>query len=531
MSNLTTMTYGGYSFTPVPLVSIKRNSLQVRNIDAPIGYAFEMTLNGTLTPLPENNQPAITDLDILMEELRSAFNRDGKLLEIKCGLQTVMQIYPRIREIEFRESNNNWVQTVPYTIVLEYDKDELNEDYTESNIPPYIEEFNEEWQMEWVQENTYFSWDLSTVSDQQSGYDYTANDSNNPFEIRVTHNISVKGKQSWEGPGATGVAINGATNALSWLNNVYNDYGYNPTSWGHSLTGWNNLPYSSGEYGVFDHFRSHIINETEGSVSLTETWLVVGTNSGLQNDYRKGTEDFNISVTKNIENDLVNVSVEGTIRGFQERYYGDIADSTDYPLNRAGAKTAYSNASDMWSKIQDRVFPRAQFIYEQDYLRTLNPAALNKVIGHSPTKGTITYSYQFNDRPCSFITGSLSENFTMTDNYPSDVFASLPVLGRGQGPVLQEISTVTEATREITIEAVMPTPTGCGSITGMFAQNKPTENVENILCQFETQLTLSNSQVFKNSDSESWNPLTGRYTRSVSWTYQDCDTSPDTSFC
>ena len=29
--------------------------------------------------------------------------------------------------------------------------------------------------------------------------------------------------------------------------------------------------------------------------------------------------------------------------------------------------------------------------------------------------------------------------------------------------------------------------------------------------------------VYVSSDQESWNPTTGRYSRSVSWTYQQCD--------
>ena len=160
----------------------------------------------------------------------------------------------------------------------------------------------------------------------------------------------------------------------------------------------------------------------------------------------------------------------------------------------------------------------------------LNPDPINRTVSHQGSKGIINYNYEFNDRPCAFITGSLSEQFTIVDNHPTDVFANLQVLGRTYGPVLQAITTVTEGTREVTIEAVMPQPTGCSSPADL-DQNKPTTNVENILFDFQQQLTSVYNQVFKHADTENWNPLTGRYSRSVGWTYQDCTDSPDTSFC
>src|SRR5690554_954798 len=108
MSDHITMTYGDYSFSPVPTVSIQRNSIQTGNRVNPVAYVFSMTLNGVLTPLPGNNTGLINTVE-LTEELREAFNRDGKLLEIECNNTPVMQIYPRILDINFAESNNNWV--------------------------------------------------------------------------------------------------------------------------------------------------------------------------------------------------------------------------------------------------------------------------------------------------------------------------------------------------------------------------------------------------------------------------------------
>jgi len=524
MANATTMTYGDYAFSPVPLVTISRQDHQVLNRTDPLGYTFSMTLNGLLTPLPDG-VTGLIQTDSLMEALRTGFNRSGKLLEIKCDSTVVMQIYPKVVSVNFAESNNNWVQTVPFSIEIEYNTDELNEHpVAGTEAPPFIEDYTEEWSMEFVEDQKHFTWDLSSLTNQDPSSDYSSGDQNNPFEARVTHTVTAKGKQSWVGPGLTGTPTSAADNAMAWLTGVYLNFGYNEQAWGHSLSGWTNLA-GAGNFGEFDHMRAHTVNETDGSVSLTESWFIIGNQTGLGAAARNMTEDFTVNIRQGIDDGKVNVSVEGQIKGLEVRDYTELNSATG-PVTTA----AYDNANTAWSTLQDRIYPRAQFIFQQDHSTFLNPNATNKTIGHQPSKGVITYSYEFNDRPCAFITGALSENFTISDNHPTDVFAKLAVLGRPQGPVLQAISTVTERTREVSIEAVMPSPTGCSVITDLDL-NKPTENVENLLCSFETQLTDVYNQVFKHADNESWNPITGRYTRSVGWTYSDCSGTISTSFC
>lgn len=522
MSDQIAMTYGDYGISPVPVVSIRRNSLQARNRTNPLGYTFSMTLNGVATPLPDGNT-GLPNTVALTEELRSAFNRDGKLLRITCNETPVMEIYPRIISVNFAESNNNWVDTIPYTIEIEYDYDQLDEHPDADETPPYIEGFTEDWNVEFIEDQKYFEWDLSALSNQVGGFDYT-NDSNNKFEARVTHSVTVIGKQSWEGTGLTGTPVNAVDNAMAWITGVYNNLGYNSSHYGHALSGWTNLADSSG-YSEYNHFRSHSVNETDGTVSLTESWIIVGNNASISGEpNRRFTEDFTVNIRRSNEDGKTAVSVDGQVTGYEQRTYSGAN------LDNNVSTMAYDNASYAWNVLQDRVFPRAQFIYQQDFSRILNPNPLNKTVGHQPSRGIITYNYEFDDRPCAFITGALSENFSINDTHPTDVFASLSVLGRSQGPVLQAIDTITSPTREVSIEAVMPPPSSCTSIAD-FDQNKPSENVRNIFCQFEEQLTDAYDQVFKSSDSESWNPINGRYSRTVSWVYGSCSGAPDTTFC
>lgn len=538
-----TVSYGGQGIVPAPLISIQRTTLQTKNRTYPIGYTYNIILRGVLLP----TQGGIIYTDSKKDNLKTWFRKDGGRFVISCDGTDVMVCFPRVRSISFDESNNNWVESIPYTVELEYDYDDVNEHptqyeslpYLPDENPPCIEDYNEEWQFEFIQERRYFSWDLSAVVDKQGGYDYTTKDSNNFWEARATHNISIRGKHTFEDSIVSGVPEKWSwgiektaiQNAMDYMTGVLGITGQDTyeSNYTHALSGWTNLtlPHVSSAWEVWDHFRSHTVNETDGTINLSESWIILGNNSGITGSPKKAmAEDFSIEIRQSLDNGLVSVGINGMIQGMEERKYTGLNAFT--PTNTTG--TAYIHAQSGWGVIQNRVFPRAQYVYEQSFARKLNPTPITKTIGHNPSKGTISYALEFNDRPCSFITGALSENFTIVDNNPADVFARLPVLGRAAGPVLQAINTVTEATRDITIEAVMPLPTGCSNVSGLDLY-KPTTNVKNLLCQFETQLTSTYNQVFKNSDTENWNPLSGRYSRSVSWTYQDCSGAPSTSMC
>ena len=525
MANNTTMTYNGQDISPVPLITLARETIQVKNEANPIGWNYRLTLNGTLTPRPDN-EGSLSDTDALADGLRNIFDTDGKRLLVMCDANVIMDLCPRVKSITFQEGNNQWVESIPYTVELEYDRDEAG---GTPDSGAYVESVSDEWSLEFVQDHKYFAWDLSGVANQEPGQDYAAVDTNNSFEARVTRTLNVVGKQSWVCVGGVQGPTDGVDNAMSYILGTgaaiepddYNTASNFGREYGHGVIGITNLTVS--QYNIYDHFRTHTINESNGSVNLVESWFIVGENSGLAE--KAFTEDFDVSVIRSVTEGRTRMTIQGTIQGLEERTYATL--NSPNPVARA----AYDAASSAWSTIQNRVFPRAQLIFQNEGLPTrLNPEPASKTVGHGPSKGIITYNYEFDDRPCSFISGSLTEQITVTDNNPADVFAKIAVLGRAAGPVLQSISTFTESTREVTVEAVMRPPTGCDSLDTL-NQNHPSGQVENLLCMYETQLTGPFTQVFKNSDVETWSPLTGRYSRSVLWTYADCSGSGVTTLC
>lgn len=525
----TTMTYGAYTFDPVPIINITRRAVQADNKLNPFNFPFTMTLNGVLVADPNG----LDSLWTLMENLRSGLNQDGKYLTILCGVTEIFKERAWINDITFNESNNNWIDTIPYTIEIEYDESADNP----SGDIAKIESYEETWDVEFLNETKrYFIWDTADNTNiptsKQDGSSTYTEDQNNPFECKIVHNVTCQGRRSWTGVAEPGTLKEAAENAWDFITTVGvgSDLGYDATNtddgkmWGHAIQPFFNLSNNTADFIVLDNFRSSNVNESNGTASATELFYIIGANTGLAAIERNITEDFSVDIRQGIDQNNVNVSIQGTIQGLQVNDYSTTG------LKTNTATSAYDNAASGWTEIQDRLFPRAQFVYFKDYTNNLNPSPASKQVSHSPSQGTISYSYEFNDRPCSFFTNVLSENVTIVDNNPTDVFATLQVLGRGRGPVLQAIDTVTAPSRDVTVELVVPPPTACSSYTDLEAFNPGTQ-VETFICNYETALTTANDQVFKTNDIINWNPINGRYSRSVSWTYQDCGTDYDTTIC
>lgn len=183
-------------------------------------------------------------------------------------------------------------------------------------------------------------------------------------------------------------------------------------------------------------------------------------------------------------------------------------------------------------------------IYSRETLLSTIPVSTTE--GHDPRKGTISYSYEYNNR-LNVISGVISENISINNDAPSDVVSETNVIGRARGPILQK--TGTTATRKtVSIEVVVVPPTsiqscfindsGCPLFTGGFVYqtiNKLIEGIKPFGIELGTEgayndlfgsafVSSKNRQgiVFKQSDNDSWNPTGGRYSRNVSWIYQQC---------
>lgn len=183
-------------------------------------------------------------------------------------------------------------------------------------------------------------------------------------------------------------------------------------------------------------------------------------------------------------------------------------------------------------------------IYCKETILSVIPVSTSE--GHDPKNGTISYTYEYNNK-FNVISGTITENISITTDAPTETVSEVSVPGRLQGPILQKTG-YTTARKSISIELTVMPPTGikgffqtertCPLWTGGFLYNTLNKFIEGVkpfgdirgqdyTAIFGDYANNKNRQgvVYLASDQDSWTPTQGRYTRNVSWIYQQCDSS------
>ena len=345
---------------------------------------------------------------------------------------------------------------------------------------------------------------------------------------------------------------------------------------------------------LYNHVRSINFSITDGSYEVNDTWLAMPT--GI-----KYIEDYSIEASTD-ERYVKTVRVQGNIKGLYMSSFslmkgtggeglpptgGQInvaqtgrlsgalpgaANILDLNPPSAGSQSTfyenpYQNASSGWIfDIKPYIYRRASLaVYNnrhdrnQNYVSPatnpppppnnpmycheslLNAIPVTTTEGHDPRKGTISYSYEFNNK-FNLISGVISENITLNETGPTDVFSEAFVIGRQLGPVIQSLGTKTSTRKDLTIEVVVVPPSSIeglimtNSLCPLFTGGSVYSRIQGIVDGLKPFGARSNTyfgslargqlpgQVYVSQDNHSWNPTEGRYSRSVSWVYQQCST-------
>lgn len=486
--------YDSNRIIPAPLVDVQKVYQKTEDGEN-IGSSFTLTIRGKIVAYmgsPMSNgtfwtaggypsDETITSnarLAAIMrkqEALRTLFSDEGRQLEFQSldGSQP-MKCNPRNVSISFAEGQ--WFDICDYTITCEADVVYVNgQALGEDEFSQYLESASETWSFE-VQEDLPESLEL-------------------PKTYRVTHSIQAKGKRFYDDTGALvrpawQQAREWSVGRLGLDNVIMLD------------SGVNNLP---SFYGGFNHLRSSETNELGGTYSITESWILA---SGT------ALEEFNIDTQTSSSTGLSTVKIDGTVTGLEHR---------DSNYNLLSSK--YDNADTKFNTVSSLALSRAQ-----DYSNlTLNIQPLSTSIGRSPIRGTINYSYEYDDRPSNIITGAKIESISIHDNLSADIFASNFVLGRSAGPVLQSTGATRGLSRTLNIELVMPVPSfgsnTLAEIANVFNNTNPRVNpttaaeLAKIIAAADPE-QLSAVKNFVSEHDEDWEPKTGHYTFSKSWTYE-----------
>jgi hypothetical protein len=357
------------------------------------------------------------------------------------------------------------------------------------------------------------------------------------------------------------------------------------------------IPMLKGNGYLYNYLKTTNFNIYEGSYEITETYLAMPTGIGYSEDYTvdMSTDDKYIgtvrvqgtvkglsmmslsaitgsggaapSISTGTNNKYANIDLTNGA-GLLEGTFGsvpNILDNISQPShNTKLTKSRYLNAVSGWvndikpylyrraciamnSKDRDRAYINPAMVNgppgnpSYSYQNVLNIIPVNTSETHDPRKGTISYTYEYNNK-FTIISGVLFENISMTDTGPTDVIGEAFVLGRSLGPVLQNLGTKTSSRKSMSIEVgVVPpsslsgffiTSSQCPLYTGgtvyktielMIEGFKPFGDRDSSVFGNTIRRADMRGQVYLTEDNQTWDPNNGRYSRNVGWVYQQCD--------
>jgi hypothetical protein len=552
------------SLRPAPFVSIAVTPL--RNKNAYFGNRYAITLSGTIIagntsarfvnptgPIVGENSPetALRDIIDTQRDLVEFFSIDPLAhavsvaqLEITPGGNTpAIKFNVRFDSINFEEGP--YVATCKYTINLtsEYELIRRNSATPSSGVPvdqpqDLLEDFNETWSFEI---DTSYGYGETVSGLPLSARSFIATRTINAvgrnFPTRTLkqssadarNNIVASGsldKPAWMQaatfiedynlPAGSGELLNGPSGNMSYISSMLS---YSRTHLG---------PFLDGTYVPYNHARTSSIDKSAGSVSVTDTWVLA--KSGV-----KALENYDLSISSSKDNPYISVSIQGSVRGLAPSGFLD----SDY-AGHTLLNSPFGQARDHYLLItQSGNFGFNSTIYKRAnnaVSQRLNAQPLSVAVGYNERAGEITYDLAFDNRPSNYFSGIgttgsginvIYENISVSDTYPGDVFAVVPVLGRPTGPILQYTFGRTEYKRDLNIEILLDhTDIGYNTDRASLLLRKPsiTEPIRSKLITLINTFSPSQEpgirKYFLSPPTESWNPKDGRYTLNLGWTYE-----------
>jgi len=510
------------------------------------------------------------------EDIRHLFalndgTADVEITDLNGGTKGIKFI-GKVQGVNF-PSEGRWALPCNYSVSL-----------TATNFKESIDGIFEDDGSEDTNDDSYYvssaseNWSIQEIDTFTDVLNEVGGGANRTFKVfKITHNASAVGLPVYEGNNGNikykenSNSFNSGSieptepweQAKEYVLNVIG-IGFDPSAPGLQIKGFgleifklNTLDTAHPQYRAANRTVTENIDETAGSYAINEEFTIY--------PYRNGfpvIEETQASVSKGATS-ITSVSLQGTIKGMDTgggSSTGADGVGTGFEQDRIlNAKKYFANltANTIWKKavaISGRTW--------------LHPEPLSKSFSINNNAGSVSYSYTYDNRPPNIIPGSINEDISVSDTYPGQIFANIPVIGRNQ-PVLQFVNSRTAYTRTLSITVNMqPFSSNWGSIqsnlingingAGPFGGDTSTiasangywaaandVKIRNWLQQkpsvassaeFQKIFDAANpanetdpsvyanpviaTKVFHSAPQESWNPKTGAYTYSIQWTYE-----------
>ncbi|NVM34811.1 MAG: hypothetical protein HWN81_04400 [Candidatus Lokiarchaeota archaeon] len=529
----THMKYGDYEFRPVPLLDISKNPIKLGNDYNGLGNEYQVVLDGDILLTNGNITSGTHQVFTEVNELKDAFAQDGKLFVAYCsgvgGTEEKLFVsgYPIVDDVSINVESDNYTRRAGFSITLKmpslsgvFDGLNTGNGYIglQSNTGIFLSDFSE-------------SYDASIRDDYFPAITHwTQGSCNNkeeyPVVLDINRKVSAKVRPVYSG----GELVFNLESGVQFINDYLN------TNTQFDYTGIVGI--TSTALPRYNLKREVSVNKFDWAIDATESYVAINYDANTYAPNTGAIETYTVDVSRS--DYISTVTVQGEIQGLALTSFdgGPIAETSENREGFISTQSAYSNARAFLTGINDLTFCRASevfaensgFLYGDSTCRASPLTLINKVsnstIGVNPVNGLITYSISYNNslqncfsvNPCI-----LSSNATITDNLATDVFASQTIIGRGAlGPILQDINASTARVKQLNVELVVPPSTGCDTLIAITGDIPLTE-VDSLISLISGDLVTNYDQVFVSTNTQNWNFTQGRYTRTVAWTYNDCE--------
>ena len=340
------------------------------------------------------------------------------------------------------------------------------------------------------------SWDF-TPSDRFS-YDADHDITGTKYKTYdITHNLSAQGANKYDSDGALNADGAAWRQAQLWVISKFNTNLANETK-NISDSDWTTFDpqlfsTSSGDFGLdlssysyYNKVRTGNVDKSSGSCTSTETFFA---------SREAATHDVNVELQES-EDGIVTATVNGTIAGLDSSSVGS---NTDDVL---------TNARTVLTAVKNYIYVIANETYTSNYtdgfsLRT-TPGTQSFAVNR--TSGVITYSYSYTDEE-QFIDNSKRESISISHNNVSrekDLIAVFPIVDKSDSPIIQDLGAAEAITRTLSIELTMDR-----------SNRAAAPDVSSIITTYTPEGVVS----YITDTNDNWSPTTGKYSRTLTWTY------------
>lgn len=216
----------------------------------------------------------------------------------------------------------------------------------------------------------------------------------------------------------------------------------------------------------YNKTTSYNVNTEKNSVECNESWTIC-TDSALVDD--------NYSVKESTDSVYKTASRQISIKGLEG------ASSNKY----ANALKKYDALKKNWQ------------VGRKETIAGITGNIKSISVGKNELAGTVTVNIDISEG--IELDGEISKTIDITDNPPTDHYASIAAVGKAEGPILQKFGTKKQGTRSVTLNVIY------------VGGNYKVPDIGNY--------APASGQVYVDKDEIFYDERSGRITRSVSWVY------------